>query len=330
MSDREVHPHHHHVHHRPEHERFHKLAPFAYVDKHEPHSGNSSGSNLALIFGWFGGSIRHVAKYVPLYHKRGYRVIVVTSSFDSQPDWFRTFADADAGVPPFIPIADYVVAHFSSALLPAESSTDSQSALIAPNHVAVHVFSNGGTSQFYYFLQAMKRIGKRLHAKALIADSTPSAGATVNAMSRFFLGSLNYRPTTLNLLFAKAVATIVFVILHTMRITAGGLFRMAWMLRLTQKKVDMRQENNAVDLGRKALLANEMRLANRLFVYSDNDQVVTAKEVSSFVKLTRDTLSSSHKPSGSITELRFAKSGHVRHLCEEYEIQLAELLDKCK
>ncbi|KXS11351.1 hypothetical protein M427DRAFT_138301 [Gonapodya prolifera JEL478] len=318
---------HAHVHHRPDHERFHKLCKFAYVDRHDPKTGEAEDTtNLAVIFGWFGGNIRHVAKYIPLYHRKNYRVILVTTSFETSPDWLKLSLDSDAGVPAFQPVVQYIVKHFGSTLLPTGDGNGAS--LTSPRHnLAIHVFSNGGTSSLHSFLRALQCEGYRPNTKTLIIDSSPSSGATIDSFARFLLGSANYSYTSLNLFIFRAVACVVFALFTVIRVAGNVLLWAAWVLRLTRGRLKMRAENTIVELGRRALLADELRTAERLFIYSKGDNVVTASEVSTFVSLTRSTLSASHRPAGSVSELVMEKSGHVRHLNDEYERKVQALLD---
>lgn len=143
---------------------------FEIIDKCEA----ESPTPVVILLGWAGCQEKHLAKYSPMYEKKGF--ITVQVMVPARTLFFQSHKVSD-------------VAHGLLGLLGKNKICD--------NPIVFHVFSNGGSMVYMHLIGLLhsqkSRLQQMLSVRGVIFDSAPGKPRMLNAV-RAFMSTLHTHP----------------------------------------------------------------------------------------------------------------------------------------
>jgi hypothetical protein len=231
-----------------------------------------------VLFGWMGANSRNLRRYSAKYNSvfPAARIILVTSALTDTPGFKVLLSPAQLRGRSDIP---------ARALLAGDTE-----------RLLVHAFSNGGGMALAAVSKAYRDIGgTALPARAVIFDSLPGGDKFSNEFGRWVKAIAVGLPSNPFLRWPGQVLIALVVIV---------LLGLPSLFGLENAATKARRELNDEEL------INEG--AKRLFLYSEADALIGAKEV-------REYAAESAEKGWDVKTVDFGDSGHVRHCIDHPE-----------
>ncbi|ETW05867.1 hypothetical protein H310_03525 [Aphanomyces invadans] len=239
---------------------------------------------MVLVCGWMHAPSRGVTKYADLFQRLGYCTEVVESHVGHL----------------FLPPA--WIHTKSAARVAVECTSSSEELIIIP-----HMISGGGCISWYCMERHLRHRGVRFRVPAMIFDSSPNSGKGFAAFWDSPTKALHDLTSSMRSPFRRWMAQSVLV-----AGCAAVLLRWAGPLG-----PDPLQRNIA------KLIVQDATIP-KLFLYSSNDFIITAKEV-------EEAIATAAALGTPVDQVNFETSPHVGHLMDfpdTYKHKVAEFLKK--